>query len=111
MSPLPFENDRKVYGTGIRTWQFLEPLIRNGHKICACNYAIPSAYPEDFKSLYQEKFVVKKNRGSSYEFDYNILKKDDFESLKYNPIEIAKLEFIKGILPITIKRPLPIRRD
>ncbi|MBS3155059.1 DNA-directed RNA polymerase subunit K [Candidatus Woesearchaeota archaeon] len=39
------------------------------------------------------------------------LKKDDFESLKYNPIEIAKLEFIKGILPITIKRPLPIRRD
>lgn len=82
MSPLPFENDRKVYGTGIRTWQFLEPLIRNGHKICACNYAIPSAYPEDFKSLYQKKFVVKKGKDPSYEFDYNILKKDDFENIE-----------------------------
>ena len=83
MSPLPFENDRKVYGTGIRTWQFLEPLIRNGHKICACNYAIPSAYPEDFKSLYQEKFVVERSRGSSYEFDYNILKKMTLKTLMF----------------------------
>ncbi|MDD5651621.1 MAG: DNA-directed RNA polymerase subunit K [Candidatus Nanoarchaeia archaeon] len=39
------------------------------------------------------------------------LKKDDFEGLKYSPIEIAKLEYAKGILPITIKRPLPVRRD
>lgn len=35
------------------------------------------------------------------------LKEGDFEKLKYNPIEIAKLEFKEGILPITIKRPLP----
>lgn len=39
------------------------------------------------------------------------LKKDDFADLSYNPIEIAKLEFSKGILPITIKRPLPLRRE
>lgn len=35
------------------------------------------------------------------------LKEEDFEKLKYNPISIAKIEFEKGILPITIKRQLP----
>ncbi len=31
--------------------------------------------------------------------------KEDLEALKYNPIEIAKRELDKGVLPITIKRP------
>jgi len=57
MSPLPFENDRKVYGTGTRTWQFILPLLEKGHKICVCNYAIPSAYPDDFKSKFNSGFV------------------------------------------------------
>ena len=35
------------------------------------------------------------------------LKEDDLEKIKYDPIEIAKKEFDKGILPITIKRPMP----
>ena len=35
------------------------------------------------------------------------MKEEDFKKLKYNPIEIAKMEFEKEILPITIKRPLP----
>ena len=39
------------------------------------------------------------------------LKKEDFEKINYNPIEIAKLEFLKGILPITIKRPVTLRRE
>ena len=33
--------------------------------------------------------------------------KKKLEQINYSPIEIAKLEFDKGILPITIKRPLP----
>lgn len=37
------------------------------------------------------------------------LKKEDFKELKYNPIEIAKKEFNEKIIPITIKRPMPIR--
>ena len=37
------------------------------------------------------------------------LKERDFKKLKYSPIEIAKKEFDEGILPITIKRPLPKR--
>ncbi len=31
--------------------------------------------------------------------------------INYSPIEIAKLEFDKGILPITIKRPLPVKLE
>ncbi len=31
------------------------------------------------------------------------------QKINFNPIEIAKEEFKKGILPITIKRPLPKR--
>jgi len=38
------------------------------------------------------------------------LKKEEFEAINYNPIEIAKMEFAKGILPITIKRPVPLKR-
>ena len=29
------------------------------------------------------------------------------EEINFDPIEIAKLEFDSGILPITVKRPLP----
>ncbi len=30
--------------------------------------------------------------------------KKQFEELKYNPVEIAKQEFEKGVIPIAIKR-------
>lgn len=33
------------------------------------------------------------------------LSAEDLERIKYNPIEIALLEFEEGVLPITIKRP------
>jgi len=81
MSPLPFENDRKVYGTGIRTWQFILPLIEKGHEVCVCNYAIPSAYPDDFKSMFQKDFTYSENQKDMQSFEYNILKKDDFENI------------------------------
>ncbi len=35
------------------------------------------------------------------------LTKEQLEELRYNPIRIAELEFKKGVLPITVKRPLP----
>lgn len=37
------------------------------------------------------------------------LKEAELEKISYNTIEIAKMEFEKGILPITIKRPMPKR--
>lgn len=35
-------------------------------------------------------------------FDEDMLK-----SLRYNPVEIAKLEFKEDVIPITVKRPAP----
>ncbi len=39
------------------------------------------------------------------------MKEEDLEKISYNPIEIAKAEFEKGVLPITVKRPLPKRME
>jgi len=92
MSPMPFENDTKVYGTGIRTWQFLKPLLSGGHQVCVCNYAIPSAYANDFASIFQKDFEVKDSKNGTARqsgktnlpcnFDYNILTADDFENIE-----------------------------
>ncbi len=38
------------------------------------------------------------------------LSEKDFEILRYDPIKIARLEFDKNIIPITIKRPMPGKR-
>ncbi len=38
------------------------------------------------------------------------IEKEDLENLKYNPVRIAEKEYEKGVLPITIKRPLPDTR-
>ncbi len=39
------------------------------------------------------------------------LSEKELESIGYNPIEIAKREFDKGVLPITVRRPLPKRAE
>lgn len=33
------------------------------------------------------------------------LKEKDLEAIRFNPIEIAKMEFEKGLVPIDVKRP------
>jgi len=35
------------------------------------------------------------------------LSEDDLKKIKFNPVEIAKIEFEAGALPITVRRPLP----
>ncbi|MBL7051080.1 DNA-directed RNA polymerase subunit K [Candidatus Woesearchaeota archaeon] len=35
------------------------------------------------------------------------LSEKELRAIKYNPIEIATLEFDQELLPITVKRPLP----
>ena len=40
------------------------------------------------------------------------LSEEDLKRIRYNPIEISKMEFVKGLIPITIKKPVPrIKRD
>ncbi len=38
------------------------------------------------------------------------LSESELERMNYNPIEIAKLEFERGVLPIEIIRPMPKKR-
>ena len=35
------------------------------------------------------------------------LSDEDLQRIRFNPIEIAKMEFNAGVLPITVRRPLP----
>ena len=35
------------------------------------------------------------------------LEEKQLKKIKYNPVEIAKLEFKEGVIPMTVKRPLP----
>lgn len=37
------------------------------------------------------------------------LSESDLENLRYDPIKIAKLEFEKNIIPISVKRSMPER--
>ena len=36
------------------------------------------------------------------------LDKDQLEKIGYDSLAIAKMEFEKGVIPITVKRPMPI---
>jgi len=37
------------------------------------------------------------------------ISKEELEKINYNVIKIAEMEFREGVLPITVKRPLPPR--
>ncbi|PIO08771.1 DNA-directed RNA polymerase subunit K [Candidatus Pacearchaeota archaeon CG10_big_fil_rev_8_21_14_0_10_34_12] len=36
---------------------------------------------------------------------------DDLEKIKYDALKIAEIEFESGILPISVKKPLPIKKE
>lgn len=39
------------------------------------------------------------------------ISKDELEKIHYDPLKIAEIEFGSGILPISVKRPMPIKRE
>ena len=39
------------------------------------------------------------------------ISKDDLEKIKYDPIKIAEIELRSGILPISVKKPFPEKRE
>ena len=39
------------------------------------------------------------------------IEKEKLEEIKYDPLKIAEMEFDSGVLPITVKRPLPVKAD
>lgn len=41
VGPLPFENQLKLYGSSIRTWHFIKPLLEQGHDLCLIVMQLP----------------------------------------------------------------------
>lgn len=39
------------------------------------------------------------------------VEKEKLESVRYDPLRIAEIEFYAGVLPITVKRPFPKRTE
>jgi len=39
------------------------------------------------------------------------LTKEDLEKIRYNPVEIAKMEYEQGIIPISVKRKYPEKSE
>lgn len=39
------------------------------------------------------------------------LSKEDLEKVKYDALKIAEIEFESGVLPISIKKPFPVRKE
>lgn len=39
------------------------------------------------------------------------ISKEDLEKIKYDSLKIAEIEFESGILPITVKRPFPKKKE
>jgi DNA-directed RNA polymerase subunit K len=39
------------------------------------------------------------------------LTKEELEKIRYNPIKIAEKEFEAGVLPVTVKRPIPGQKN
>ena len=35
------------------------------------------------------------------------LKEEDYLRIRYNPIELAKMEYKENLIPITVRRPMP----
>ena len=35
----------------------------------------------------------------------------DLAKINYNPVEIAKMEFAQGLIPIDVKRPMPFKKE
>lgn len=65
-SPLPIENELMVTGPSLRTWQFVEPLLQDGHKVCLVTVKTDRAY---FHKKENEKPDVSIKNFSYYAFD------------------------------------------
>lgn len=74
-SPLPIDNEILLNGPGIRTWQFVKPLLNDGHQICLVCLQTPGAYKQEKKEL-----VEQKNDGN---FTYYFLPQEKFEEISY----------------------------
>jgi len=64
--------------------------------------------PEEFTKYERARLIGSRALQISMGAPFMVkLSPKELEDIGYNPIEIAKLEFEKGVLPITVKRIKP----
>jgi DNA-directed RNA polymerase subunit K len=64
--------------------------------------------PEEFTKYERARLIGSRALQISMGAPFMVkLSPKDLEDIGYNPVEIAKLEFEKGVLPITVKRMQP----
>ncbi|MCX5705899.1 MAG: SPASM domain-containing protein [Candidatus Omnitrophica bacterium] len=51
ISPLPFENEISLSGPGIRTWQFVKPVLEDGHEVCLICLQPSEGYKQKISGL------------------------------------------------------------
>ena len=67
---------------------------------------------KDFTKYERARMIGSRALQISMGAPFNIKMTDaELEKAGYNPVAIAKLEFEKGALPMTVKRPLPPRKE
>ncbi|GAI30869.1 unnamed protein product, partial [marine sediment metagenome] len=71
-APLPFEKEKKLYGTNIRTWNIAEPLWQDKHEICLVCSRIKSTY-------YNEKKIARISKTKRDNLTYYALEESIFE--------------------------------
>jgi len=49
--PLPFENLKKSFAPGARTWQLARPLVEDGHDVAIAGIRIPFVYSDDLPAM------------------------------------------------------------
>jgi glycosyltransferase involved in cell wall biosynthesis len=56
LNPLPTENDTCTLAPGKRTWQFVSPLLENGHRIClVCSRHLAAIQDIDYERIKAEE--------------------------------------------------------
>jgi len=57
-APLPFMNAKRLYGPGIRTWQFASPLLEEGHEVRIVAGQAPQSGLDDQVGLERDRLSV-----------------------------------------------------
>jgi len=73
--PLLFEDARRTYAAGARTWQITEPLLADGHEVLLIGQRLPLSYPDDIP----REIVVRDEPG----FVYKSVHPEVFQSPDY----------------------------
>ena len=91
LCPLPVENTQKIYGPGIRTWQFTRALADAGHTVRLAAMRIEDAYIEERPDGADRIGGIEVFRTSPHQFLDGDLVKNEIESFQPDAVVGANI--------------------